>query len=87
MAVSTIKTYFCRKPRRLSDLQKKQYRGPVRVQVEKVIQLTQEQFQYFLGHIWEDMSFLSDNKRLTDCDTRGVNHCLLVTTQIGRAHV
>ena len=81
MAVSTIKTYFCRKPRRLSDLQKEQYQGPIRVQVEKVIQLTQEQFEYFLSHIWEDMSFLSANKRLTDCDTHGVNHCLLVTTR------
>ena len=81
MAVSTIRTYFCRKPRCLDDLQKEQYRKPIRVQVEKIIHLTQGQFQYFLGHIWEDMSFLSDNKRLTVCDIHGVNHCLLVTTR------
>lgn len=81
MSVSTVNTYFCRKPRCLDDLLEERYRGPVRVQVEKVIQLNDEQYQHFLGHIWADMPFLSANKRLTNCDAEGVNHCLLVTTQ------
>ena len=81
MAESLIHTYFCRKPRCLEDLQKEHCRGTVRVQVEKIVQLRYEQYQHFLGHIWEDMPFLSANKRLTDCDKRGINHCLLVTAR------
>lgn len=58
MAESTINTYFCRKPRCLDDLLEERHRGPVRVQVEQIIQLTYEQYQHFLSHIWEDMPFL-----------------------------
>lgn len=81
MSVSIIRTYFYRKPRCLEDLLVEHYRGPCHVQVEKIIQLSQEQYQHFLSHIWADMPFLSANKRLTDCDSHGVNHCILVTTR------
>ena len=74
MAESMINTYFCRKPRCLDDLLEERRRGPVRVQVEQIIQLTYEQYQHFLGHIWEDMPFFEAHKRSTDCE-------------IGRAHV
>lgn len=84
---STIHTYFCRKPRCLEDLQAERCRGPVRVQVAKIIHLSYEQYQHFLGHIWEDMPFLSANKALTDCDAQGVNHCLLVTAQSVRGGI
>ena len=81
MAVSTINTYFCRKPRCLRDLQEENRRSPVRVQVEKIVQLTYEQYQHFLGHIWEDMPFIAANRELAGCDSQGVTHCLLVTTR------
>lgn len=81
MTISTVNTYFCRKPRSLGDLQEEQRRKPVRVRVEKIIQLSQEQYQHFLDHIWEDMPFLAANKALTNYDVQGVNHCLLITTQ------
>ena len=81
MAESTINTYFCRKPRCLDDLLEERRRGPVRVQVEQIIQLTYEQYQHFLSHIWEDMPFFEAHKRSTDCDSKGVSRCLLVTTR------
>lgn len=81
MAESTINTYFCRKPRCLDDLLEERRRGPVRVQVEQIIQLTYEQYQHFLSHIWEDMPFFEANKRSTDCDSKGVSRCLLVTAR------
>ena len=47
-----INTYFCRKPRCLDDLLEERRRGPVRVQVEQIIQLTYEQYQHLsLIHI------------------------------------
>ena len=81
MAESTINTYFRRKPRCLDDLLEERRRGPVRVQVEQIIQLTYEQYQHFLSHIWEDMPFFEAHKRSTDCDSKGVSRCLLVTAR------
>lgn len=81
MAESTINTCFCRKPRCLDDLLEERRRGPVRVQVEQIIQLTYEQYQHFLSHIWEDMPFFEAHKRSTDCDSKGVSRCLLVTAR------
>ena len=43
MPVSTIHTYFCRTPRCLEDLLDERRKGAVRVQVERIIQLTYEQ--------------------------------------------
>ena len=83
MAESTINTYFCRKPRCLDDLLEERRRRPVRVQVEQIIQLTYEQYQHFLSHIWEDMPFLIPNKHLTGYD-KGVTRCLLVATRSRR---
>jgi hypothetical protein len=84
LAESTINTYFCRKPRCLDDLLEERRRGPVHVQVEQIIQLTYEQYQHFLSHIWEDMPFFEAHKRSTDCDSKGVSRCLLVTTRSRR---
>jgi hypothetical protein len=81
LAESTINTCFCRKPRCLDDLLEERRRGPVRVQVEQIIQLTYEQYQHFLSHIWEDMPFFEAHKRSTDCDSKGVSRCLLVTAR------
>ena len=81
MPVSTINTYFCQKPRSLDDLLEERHQGPVRVQVERIIQLTYEQYQHFLSHIWEDMPFFEAHKRSTDCDSKGVSRCLLVTAR------
>ena len=81
MPVSTIHTYFCRTPRCLEDLLDERRKGAVRVQVERIIQLTYEQYQHFLGRIGADMPFFEAHKRLTDCDSMGVNHCLLVTAR------
>lgn len=87
MSISTIKTYFCQKPRCLGDLLEEQRREPVRVQVERIIQLTHAQYQHFLGHIWEDMPFFEAHKCLTNCDSMGVNHCLLVTSRTTRGGI
>ena len=87
MSVSTIRTYFYRKPRCLDDLLVEEYQRRCRVQAVKVILLSQEQYQHFISHIWEDMPFFSDNKRLTDCDSTGINHCLLVTTRTIRGGI
>ena len=84
MAESTINTYFCRKPRCLDDLLEERRRGPVHVQVEQIIQLTYEQYQHFLSHIWEDMPFFEAHKRVKYCDSKGVSRCLLVTTRSRR---
>ena len=81
MPVSTINTYFCQKPRSLDDLLEERHQGPVRVQLERIIQLTYEQYQHFFNHIWADIPFLAANKDLTYCDDKGVNHCLLVTAR------
>ena len=81
MAESTINTNFFRNPRCLDDLLEERRRGPVRVQVEQIIQLTYEQYQHFLSHIWEDMPFFEAHKRSTDCDSKGVSRCLLVTAR------
>ncbi len=37
-----------------------------------------KQYRHFLGHIGADMPFFEAHKCLTDCDSMGVNHCLLV---------
>lgn len=81
MAVSTIDTYFCRKARHVRNLQYSAEARPVRVEVVKIIQLTQEQYQHFSTHLLEDMPFIKANRGLTNLDRQGVNHCLLVTTQ------
>ena len=65
----------------MDDLLEERRRGPVRVQVEQIIQLTYEQYQHFLSHIWEDMPFFEAHRRSTDCDSKGVSRCLLVTAR------
>ena len=81
MAVSTIDTYFCRKARHVRNLQYSAEAKPVRVEVVKIIHLTQEQYQHFSTHLLEDMPFIKANRGLTNLDRQGVNHCLLVTTR------
>ena len=64
MAESTIYSHFCFKSCRVQDLKDSRADGPVRVQVAKIIQLTQEQYQHFCSHLLEDMSFIKANNRL-----------------------
>ncbi len=55
--------------------------GPMRVQVAKVIELTQKQYQYFSTHLLEDMPFIAANRELAGRDQQGVVHCLLVSAR------
>lgn len=80
MAESTIYSHFCFKSCRVQDLKDSRADGPIRVQVAKIIQLTQEQYQHFCSHLLEDMPFIKANKDLSSKD-KGVTHCLLVTTR------
>ena len=80
MAESTIYSHFCFKSCCVEELKDNRADGPIRVQVTKIIQLTQEQYQHFCSNLLEDMPFIKDNKGLSSKD-KGVTHCLLVTTR------
>ena len=62
MAVSTIYTHFHFKANHLRDLQNTAEDKPIRVEVVKVIALTQAQYQHFFSHLLEDMPFISAKK-------------------------
>ena len=50
-----------------------------RFQVDKVIELSLQQYRYFSTHLLEDMPFLAENKHLTGVDEQFVTHCLMIT--------
>ena len=81
MAASNIYTHFCFKANRLRDLQDIKKDKPIRVEVIKVIELTQKQYRHFSSHLLEDMPFIAVNRRLMVGDSDGTTHCLLVTTR------
>ena len=55
----------------------------IHVEVDKVIQLSAQQFQKFSANLLRDMPFLIANKHPTGYD-KGVTRCLLVTTRRNR---
>lgn len=81
MAVSTIYTHFHFKANHLRDLQNTAEDKPIRVEVVKIIALTQAQYQHFFSHLLEDMPFISANRELMGGGSDGVTRCLLVTTR------
>ena len=81
MAESLIHSHFCYKPRCLDELADPKADGPLRVRVEKVIELTQEQYRHFSAHLLEDMPFITAHRNLAGHDAQGVTRCLLVTTR------
>lgn len=81
MAVSNIYTHFCFKADRLRDLQDIKKDKPVRVEVVKVIELTQKQYRHFSSHLLEDMPFIAVNRELSRRNGDDVPRCLLVTTR------
>ena len=81
MAESSIHSHFCYKACHAGELSDAKADGPLRVQVEKVIELTQAQYRHFSAHLLEDMPFIAANRELAGCDPQGVTHCLLVTTR------
>lgn len=81
MAESTIYSHFCFKSCRVEDLKDSRVDGPIRVQVAKIIQLTQEQYRHFCSHLLEDMPFIKNNNRLKGNKGKDVPLCLLVTTR------
>lgn len=81
MAVSTIYTHFHFKVNHLRDLQNTAEDKPIRVEVVKIITLTQAQYQHFFSHLLEDMPFISANRELMGGGSDGVTRCLLVTTR------
>lgn len=58
-------------------------RQPIRVEVVKVIQLSDQQFHHFSANLLRDMPFITANKSLTGHE-KGVTRCLLVTTRRSR---
>ena len=81
MAQSTIYTHFQFKANRLWDLQDIKKDKPIRVEVVKVIELTQEQYRHFSSHLLEDMPFIAANRGLSRRNHNDVPRCLLVTTR------
>ena len=81
MAESLIHSHFCYKACHAGQLTDAKADGPTRVRVEKVIQLTQEQYQHFSGHLLRDMPFIAANRELAGQNPQGVTRCLLVTTR------
>lgn len=81
MAASNIYTHFCFKADRLRDLQDIKKDKPVRVEVVKVIELTQKQYRHFSSHLLEDMPFIAVNRELSRRNGDDVPRCLLVTTR------
>ncbi len=81
MPKSTINGCFFFKASHAQELMEDKTIQPIQVEVVKILQLTYEQYQHFLSHIWADMPFFKDHKRITNCDRKGVNHCLLVTAR------
>ena len=84
MAESLIHSHFCYKACCLRELKDIKDDEPLRVQVEKVIELTQEQYRHFSAHLLEDMPFIAANRDLAGRDPQGVTRCLLVTTRSRR---
>lgn len=80
MAESTVYTHFQFKASHLRDLQDIKKDKPVRVEVVKVIELTQKQYRHFSSHLLEDMPFIAINRSLMG-GSDGVTRCLLVTTR------
>ena len=87
MAESLIHSHFCYKACCLRELKDIKDDEPLRVQVEKVIELTQEQYRHFSAHLLEDMPFIAANRDLAGRDPQGVTRCLLVTTRSIRGGV
>lgn len=81
MAVSTIYTHFHFKANHLRNLESSSKDQPVRVEVTKVIELTQAQYRHFSSHLLEDMPFIIANRELMGGGSDGVTRCLLVTTR------
>lgn len=81
MAETMLHSHFCYKPCCVWDLEDSKADGPVRVQVEKVVELTRQQYQHFSTHLLEDMPFITANRELSGRDPQGVVHCLLVSAR------
>lgn len=81
MAESLIHSHFCYKARCSDELADAKADGPLRVRVEKVIELTPQQYRHFTAHLLEDMPFIAANRELAGRDPQGATRCLLVTTR------
>ena len=81
LAESLIYAHFCYKACHAGQLTDTKADKQIRVQVEKVIELTQQQYQHFSSHLLEDMPFIAANRELAGQDAQGVTRCLLVTTR------
>ena len=86
MAVSTIYTHFHFKANRLRDLQNITKDKPIRVEVVKVVELTEKQFRHFSTHMLDDMPFIIENRNLMR-EVDGVYHCLLVCVKNHRGGI
>ncbi len=81
MAETMLHAHFCYKPSRVWELEDSKADGPIRVQVEKVIELTWQQYQHFSTHLLRDMPFIAANRELSGRDPQGAVHCLLVSAR------
>ncbi len=81
MAETLLHSHFSYKPCRVWELEDSKADGPIRVQVEKVIELTRQQYQHFSTHLLEDMPFIAANRELSGRDPQGAVHCLLVSAR------
>jgi len=87
LAETTLYSHFCYKPSRVWELEDSKADRPIRVRVEKIIELTWKQYQYFSTHLLRDMPFIAANRELAGRDPQGVSHCLLVSARNRRGGI
>lgn len=52
--------------------------GTTPCQIEKVVELSAEEYKAFSEHLYKDQTFIEENIDLMYYDSKGVRHCLLV---------
>ena len=50
-------------------------------EIEKIVELTEDEYQNFQNHLIQDADFISENKKLMHTDESHIYHCLLVLRQ------
>ncbi len=80
-----INTYLCKKAASVRKLQDAMDAAPARVEIAKIIELTQAQYSHFSSHLLDDMPFIKANRDIAAQGSRqDAVRCLLVTTREGR---
>lgn len=52
--------------------------GTTTCQIEKVVELSAEEYKAFSEHLYRDQTFIEENVDLMYYDSKGIRHCLLI---------